>query len=423
MASKNNHYQVLIIGGGTGGIWTAAKILKERPHLKVGIVEPSFYHYYQPAWTLVGGGTYNMEDSRREMATVIPPRADWIQDKAIKLDPDNHTVQTKTQGSYTYDYLVVAMGVAYDNSLIEGLQEAFDKGVVCSNYTDPEYTWECIRNFEGGTALFTQPTTPIKCGGAPQKIAYLMSDYLQKTNRNNRSTVVYATPGSVILGVEEVAKTLMKVIERYDIQFGTFYAPVKIDADKKIAYFKDITPEGQIKRGLNPKKINGLLSDNGLLGIPFDFLHIAPPQVAPKVVSTSKLANAEGWLDVHSNSLQHHVYKNVFGVGDVAGIPNAKSGSAIKKEVPVVVDNIFKLMDGKPADNKDYNGYSACPLVTAYDKMVLAEFDYDNNFTPDPELRKMLVFDSSKEHWRLWLLKKYGLPYLYWNKMIKGEEL
>ena len=30
-----------------------------------------------------------------------------------------------------------------------------------------------------------------------------------------------------------------------------------------------------------------------------------------------------------------------------------------------------------------YNGYSSCPLVTGYGKMVLAEFDYDSNFTPD----------------------------------------
>jgi sulfide:quinone oxidoreductase len=55
--------------------------------------------------------------------------------------------------------------------------------------------------------------------------------------------------------------------------------------------------------------------------------------------------------------------------------------------------------------------------------MVLAEFDYDNNFTPDPKLKQMLVFDSSKEHWRLWMLKKFGLPYLYWNKMLKGEDV
>lgn len=155
--------------------------------------------------------------------------------------------------------------------------------------------------------------------------------------------------------------------------------------------------------------------------VPFDFLHLAPPQKAPEVVSKSKLADDEGWMNVHNHSLQHGKYKNVFALGDVAGIPNAKSGSAIKKQVPVVVDNILHLMDNKLADNFNYKGYSACPLVTGYGKMVLAEFDYDNNFTPDPELKKMMIFKSHKESWRLWLLKKYGLPYMYWTKMMTGE--
>ena len=80
-------------------------------------------------------------------------------------------------------------------------------------------------------------------------------------------------------------------------------------------------------------------------------------------------------------------------------------------------------MNSHKMGTKSYNGYSSCPLVTDYGKMVLAEFDYDNNFTPDPKLKRMLINDSSKEHWRLWMLKKYGLPYLYWNKMMKGQDV
>ena len=75
---------------------------------------------------------------------------------------------------------MVAPGIKIDTSLVEGLTEAMDKGVVCSNYTDPEHTWEVLKNFKGGTALFTQPSTPIKCGGAPQKIMYLADDHFRK---------------------------------------------------------------------------------------------------------------------------------------------------------------------------------------------------------------------------------------------------
>jgi sulfide:quinone oxidoreductase len=121
--------------------------------------------------------------------------------------------------------------------------------------------------------------------------------------------------------------------------------------------------------------------------------------------------------------MQSNKFANVFGLGDVAALPTAKTGAAIRKQVPVVVDNILKLISNKPADNASYTGYSSCPLVTGYGEMVLAEFNYKNEFTPDPKLKQMLVFNSNKPHWRLWILKKYMLPYLYWNKMMKGENV
>jgi sulfide:quinone oxidoreductase len=121
--------------------------------------------------------------------------------------------------------------------------------------------------------------------------------------------------------------------------------------------------------------------------------------------------------------MQHNKYANIFGLGDVAGLPTAKTGAAIRKQVPVVVDNLVQLMKTNNIGGQSYNGYSSCPLVTDYGKMVLAEFDYDNKFTPDPKLKQLLISDSSKELWRLWILKKYMLPYLYWNKMMKGKSV
>ncbi len=156
-------------------------------------------------------------------------------------------------------------------------------------------------------------------------------------------------------------------------------------------------------------------------GIHYDMMHTAPPSAAPKFVRDSVLVNDAGWVDVDHKTMQHKTYSNIFSLGDVSALPTAKTGAAIRKQAPIVVDNIYQLIKYHKKGNEEYNGYSSCPLVTDYGKMVLAEFDYDNNFTPDPKLKQMLVFDSSKEHWRLWMLKKYGLPYLYWNKMMKGK--
>ena len=162
---------------------------------------------------------------------------------------------------------------------------------------------------------------------------------------------------------------------------------------------------------------------DGLYGIHYDMLHTAPPSVAPKFIQDSPLVNDAKWLDVNHHTMQHNKYPNIFGLGDVAALPTAKTGAAIRKQVPVVVDNIVLLLNHNTLGTKSYNGYSSFPLVTDYGKMVLAEFDYDSNFTPDPKLKQMFISDSSKEHWRRWMLKKYMLPYLYWNKMMRGKNV
>jgi sulfide:quinone oxidoreductase len=421
---KTNH-QILIIGGGTGGIMTAARLLKNDRSLDVAIIEPANTHYYQPAWTLVGAGDYSFKKTAKPMKDVMPKGVTWIKDFATSFDPDHNIVNTKSSGAISYEFLVVAPGLVMAPQLIEGLPEALEKGVACSNYIDPEYTWEVLRNFKGGNAVFTQPTTPIKCGGAPQKIAYLAADYFSKHGLADKTNVVFATPGSVIFGVKPIRETLMKVIGRYGIHFKPFYAPIKIDADKKIIYFKHTDPD-ENKCMVNEDNILGEKSSptvDEIIEMPFDMLHLAPPQTAPDFVRNSVLVNESGWLDVDHHSLQHNKFKNIFGLGDVAALPTAKTGAAIRKQVPVVVDNLMKLIKHQAASNKSYNGYSSCPLVTGYGKMTLAEFDYDSNFTPDPKLKRMLVFNSAKEHWRLYMFKKLGLPYLYWKKMLKGQDV
>lgn len=163
----SQHFQVLVIGGGTAGIMVSSMLKRKNSKIQIGLIDPAETHYYQPAWTLVGANTYNLKKTARPMSSLIPRGVHWIKEFSDAFDPENNKVVTKKGNEFTYDYLVVAPGLKMAPEKVEGLQEAMDKGVVCSNYTNPEHTLEVLQNFKGGTALFTQPSTPIKCGGAP----------------------------------------------------------------------------------------------------------------------------------------------------------------------------------------------------------------------------------------------------------------
>lgn len=417
-------YQIVIIGAGTAGITVAAQLLKEDKSLNIAIIDPATTHYYQPAWTLVGAGSFNYQKTARSMASLIPKGVTWLKEYVTAFAPTSNTLFLKNDTSVRYDFLVICPGIQIDLDGIEGLKETIGKNNVCSNYVDANYTWEVLQKFKGGNALFTQPATPIKCGGAPQKIMYLADDYFQQQKVKEKTNIIFATPGSVIFGVPDFAKTLQQVVDRKNINLKFFHRLVKIDGPNKLAYYQITLPKDSDK-GLehNPNPLVKVKEiTNQQVAIPFDLLHLAPPQSAPDFIKNSELAHqdgpSKGWLNVNHATLQHHNYSNIYGLGDVAALPTAKTGAAIRKQAPVVVQGIMNTINNT-SKNLVYNGYSSCPLVTGYGKMVLAEFGYDNVRMSDPIISKFV--DTTKETYSMWLLKKYGLPFMYWNLMLKGK--
>lgn len=392
------HHQILIIGGGNAGLSVAAKLLRKRPKLDIGIIEPSEKHYYQPAWTLVGGGTYDPNATVRKEADFIPKGATWIKDAADTFEPEQNKVTCKSGAVYTYDYMVVAPGIQLDWDKVKGLKETLGKNGVSSNYTfqTAPYTWEAIKNTKSGNAIFTAPNTPIKCGGAPQKIMFLAGDYFRKHGLLGKVNIHFYSGGSRIFGVDKYENALKKVYERYQITPHFFHNLVEVDGPNKKAFFED-------KEGKRHE-------------VEFAMMHVTPPQSAPDFIKKSPLAipdNPFGWVDVDKFTLQHNRYPNVFSLGDVASTPNAKTGAAVRKQAPVLVENLLHVIDGGSLTDK-YNGYGSCPLVTGYGKLILAEFDYNN--TP----QETFPFNQAKERWSMWMLKKYVLPWMYWNKILKG---
>lgn len=393
------HHQILIIGGGNAGLSIASKLLIKDSSLKIGIIEPSEKHFYQPAWTLVGGGVFDVNDTIKNEKDFIPKGTTWMKDSVATFQPEQNQVTCKSGDKHTYDYLVVVPGIQLDWHKVKGLKETLGKNGVTSNYLVDyaPYTWELLRNFKGGNAIFTNPNTPIKCGGAPQKIMYLAGDYILKNGLQPKSNIHFYSGGGIIFGVKKYADTLNEVIARYKIQAHFKHNLVEVDGPNKKAFFQNEAGE-RIEQS-------------------FDMIHVTPPQSAPDFIKNSPLAfpgNALGWVDVNKFTLQHNRFPNIFSCGDASSTPNAKTGAAIRKQAPVLVENLLHVKNGGSLDAK-YTGYGSCPLVTGYGKLVLAEFDYDNN------PMETFPFDQGKERWSMWMLKTKVLPWLYWNRILQGR--
>ena len=398
-AKAVRRHQVVIVGGGTAGISVAARLCRALREPDVAIVEPSETHYYQPLWTLTGAGVVPKEKSARPQAGLIPRGATWIRARVSKLDPDANQVLTDEGERIEYDLLVVACGIELDWKGVIGLEGNVGRNGVCTNYAyeECERTWETIRGFQGGTALFTMPPPPIKCAGAPQKIMYLADDAWRKRGVRERTRIVYAAATPVIFPVKEYAQPLERVIARKGIETLYGHELVELRADERQAVFTDHT------RGER-------------LPLAYVMVHVVPPQRSPAIVRESPLADADGWLEVDSHTLRSPRYPNVFALGDASSAPTSKTGAAIRKQAPVLAGNVLALLrDEGPQAFGSYDGYTACPLVTGYGKLILAEFDYDKKPTPT------FPFDQTKERWSMYQLKRYGLPALYWHGILKGR--
>lgn len=395
---SSTHHKFLIVGGGSAGISVAARLCRAGQSGSVAIIEPSDKHYYQPLWTLVGAGILPREETERNEADYMPSGAKWVRDAVQEFDPEKNAVVTRSGQRLTYDFLVVAAGIQVDWDKVKGLRENIGRGGVCSNYgyDTVNSTWQAIRNFAGGEAIFTHPATPIKCGGAPQKIMYLADEAFAAQGVRGRTKIHFYIGEPVIFKVEKYAKALLEVIERKKIEPPHYRHNLKeIRIDSKEAIFDDLANNKEVVQK-------------------FDMIHATPPQSSPDFIKKSPLANAAGFVDVDKQTTRHTKFPNVFALGDCSSLPTSKTGAAIRKQAPVTVANVLAAAKGTQPSGQ-YDGYTSCPLVTGYRSLILAEFDYD--LKP----RETFPFDQSKERYSMYLLKRYALPMMYWKGMLRGR--
>lgn len=391
------HTRILVVGGGSAGIGVAAQ-LQKAGEKDVTILEPNPMHYYQPLWTLVGGGVKKSKtESCQPMSEVIPRGVQHVKDAASRFDPEHNKLITQSGKEVTYDYLVVATGMTTDFGTVPGLKETIGKNGVVSiyDYDLCQNTQEVIQSTTKGNWIFTQHAdSPIKCGGAPQKIMWLAEDHATRHGFRQNITVHWIAPQPTMFAVPKYSNILRDLADKRGVERHHGWKLVKVDGPKQQATFQNVSDPSQTKV------------------MDFAILHVVPYMAPPKAIVESKLADASGFVQVDPSTLQHATYPNVFALGDAANLPTSKTMAAIAAQVPVVVHNL-QAQENQQSLTAKYDGYTSCPITTAKNRLLLAEFKYNGELAetfPWLQGQPRLVFMFLKETVFPWAYFKLFLP-------------
>jgi sulfide:quinone oxidoreductase len=365
------------------------------------VVEPSDNHLYQPLFSHIAGGRATASEATRPQRSVMPRGVTWIQDGAVDIDPAGNTVSLASGSQLRYGHLVVCPGLQLDWDKIPGLAEAVHSPFGASHYEfnlAPK-AWTLLSGLKSGTAVFTMPSGPIKCGGAAQKPMYMACDYWREQGVLQDIRVVMVQPASTVFGVPGVDDELNRKIAEYGIELRCSSEVTSVDAAAQTVLIRD--------------NATGATEE-----LRYDVLNAVPPQSAPdwlKATELPALGDAGGFVEVDPHTLRHVRFRNVWSLGDAAATTNSKSGGALRKQTKVLAKNLVAARQGKPLPEK-YNGYSVCPFTVSRSTVVFAEFD--DQYKPMPTIPKVPTWKESRASW---VVDRDIFPQVYWNLILKGR--
>lgn len=410
--------KIVIVGGGAAGITMAAYLSDKLRHDDITIIEPNEIHHYQPGYTFIASGTFTPDEILKPTDKLIPKGVKWLKDRVVELNPDNNSVITAQNGKVNYDFLVLVPGCVTDFSQIEGLsKETLGDGNIHSIYDfeGAKMCYEALQKLpekKQGRLIFTDTYTKLKCGGAPKKITLLTEDFLKKEERREGFQFDYFCNSTNLMTPKIFGDRLQELYDERDVATHYKHRLVSVNPSAKKAVFQLLEEPTQARLPVTEA--------TKLVTVDYDFLHVTPPMGTPDFVRNSPFAITEGelrhggWAKVDNETLINQDYPNVVIFGDAAGLGTSKTGAAIRMQAPVAAANLVSVMEGQEPKEK-YDGYSACPIVTEYGKVLMCEFGYDKKLLPT-----IPFIDPGIERGMWWLLKAYGLKPMYYHGMLKG---
>ncbi len=413
-AKSNLAPNIAIIGAGLGGISLSAQLISDLPNAKITLFDADPMLYYQPGFTLIAAGIYDKDDVSYDKKDLINKKVQWVQENVAKLDVESKSLQTTSGATHTYDYLIIATGTTYEFELYKGLSEEIvnDPSTnIASIYTADsavkarDMLKKLAKN--GGRAIFAEPNTPIKCGGANKKLNFLLEDLARSEGGRDKLEMHLYTGGDSMLSSPIHAKMIEQLYIERDMPYSTRHLLVEVDKERNVAIFEKLMPYRENGQDKVAKE---------RVEVPYDYLFVIPKMktsdfIAQAGLSISKGHTAGNWVDVDKYTLQHKKYPYIFAIGDCAGIPKGKTGASIRKQYPVVAKNLIAHLQGQNLEAK-FNGYTACPLLTGYGKAVMVEFNYEG---ADPMLP---CFGATRESWMNWFIKVYLMKPMVMQGMI-----
>ena len=344
----------------------------------------------------------------------MPDGVKWVKEAVASVDPVRNRIFTTNGTKIDYDFMVLAPGCQCNWSRIEGMsKQLLGKNGTNSvyDYQGAQNTWKSFQEFakKGGRAISVDTHTKYKCGGVPKKVILLLEDYLRKQGARDKAQLDYFTADGELFDVPFYTPRLKEIYNERNVSI-TYHSRVKgVDVQAKQLHLEQTTTIGD-------QKHTTLVKED------YDFLHFAPPMSSPDFVRDSGLGNTSGplgdqaWAPVDKDTLVHTMYNNIIAVGDVSSAPTSKTSSATRMQLPVAVNNLVSLMEGKQP-TEVYDGYACCPIVTDYSHVLLCEFDYKKEkLTSFP----FTMLDTSQEQMPAWMLKRYILKPMFYYGMLHG---
>ena len=419
--------RILIIGGGAAGCSFAARLMRRISNPDITLIDPADRQYYQPGFTFIASGIFKPDEVWKPMSKCIPNGVKWIKDSVVELDPIKQTARTAGGQVVEYDFLVLTPGLQINWNKVEGIsRETLGQGNAhcIYDFEGAQRIWPAIQELvaKGGRGVFTDTYTKLKCGGAPKKICMLTEHLARKEGKRDGVQIDYFCCSDALYNVPLYTPRLLQIYEERNIGLEVNHRVKGIDTQakkvylehhekKKVKEINELGKEVEVERTIITPRIED-----------YDLLSFVPPQSAPDFVREAGLSWTEGklakdgWAMVDKKTLTHIRYSNIVCLGDVAGIPTSKTSSAIRIQLPIAVDNLISIMQGKDPE-KIYNGYACCPIVTDYGHVLLCEFDYNKD--PDPSFPFTLQ-DMSKEQASAWMLKRHFLKPMFFHGMLTG---